>query len=270
MDSSILKHHDIIADITDVATTPIQNLVEPDWMKRFYQVEENESFSNEIFHSDEEEDEDFSDWVKESCLLPFDRVDVKCLYDIRPEKKPRQQRQSRGRESKVLETPDTKATNDWDIFINQSGRMRERDCAKYWSNLSLHGNISRKDRYIIMDRMRTMQDQCTKTFYEKKTKRMERITENNPKPLMEIEIIKDNGETISFSALLDSGTTKAIIALDLAVKHGLKGIPVPYDHILKDAQGEEMRVEGMTVINVHAQNVDGSLKKIESFTWCHV
>ena len=124
----------------------------------------------------------------------------------------------------VVPVTDKKATKEsvWDTFKNQSGRMRERDCAKYWADLSLHGYISRRDKDIIMDRMRTTQDQCTKAFYDKKTNRMERITENNPTPLLEIEIIKDNGETFSFGALPDSGTTKAIIALDLAIKHGLK------------------------------------------------
>ena len=107
-----------------------------------------------------------------------------CVFEKKSFCQPWQQWQSRGRESKDLETNDKKATDNWDIFINQSGRMRERDCAKYWSNLSLHRNISRKDRNIIMDRMRTTQDQCTKAFYDKKTNRMERITENNPTPLL--------------------------------------------------------------------------------------
>ena len=143
--------------------------------------------------------------------------------------------------------------------------MRERDCAKYWSDLSLHGNISHKERDIIMDRMRTTKDQCTKAFYDKKSCRMERITENNPTPLLEIEIIKDNGETFSFGCLPDSGTTKAIVAIDLAVKHGLKWTPVPYNHILTDAQGDSMNVECMTVIKVHAKIVDGSLNKNGKF-----
>ena len=78
MDSSVL---DIVADITSVATTPVQNLVEPEWMKRFYQVEVDDSVSDEIFQSDDTEDEDFNDWVKESCPLPFDNTEVEGLYD---------------------------------------------------------------------------------------------------------------------------------------------------------------------------------------------
>ena len=35
LDSSVLERHDLIADITSVTTTPVQNMVEPDWVKRF-------------------------------------------------------------------------------------------------------------------------------------------------------------------------------------------------------------------------------------------
>ena len=83
MDSSVL---DIVADITSAETKPVQNLVEQDWMKRFYQVEVNESVCDGIFQSDEEEDEDFNDRVKEPCPLRFDDVEVKGLYQTRPEK----------------------------------------------------------------------------------------------------------------------------------------------------------------------------------------
>ena len=138
-------------------------------------------------------DEDLNDWIKEPCLLPFEKSKVEDLYSAQPEKKPQPQRQSRGREPKVSEIPDKKATNDLDIFINQSGKMRERDCAKYWADLSLHGNISRRDKDMIMDRMRTTRDQCTKAFYDKKTCGMERVTESNPTLLLEIDILKDNG-----------------------------------------------------------------------------
>ena len=56
----------------------------------------------------------------------------------------------------------------------------------------------------------------------KKTCRMEGVTKSNPTPLLEIDIMKDNSETFSFSCLPDSGTTKAIVAMDLAIKLGLK------------------------------------------------
>ena len=53
--------------------------------------------------------------------------------------------------------------------------------------------------------------------------------------------------------------------MDLAIKLGLKWSPVPYNHILTDAQGMAMSVEGMTVIKVRARNVDGSLNKNGKF-----
>ena len=144
---------------------------------------------------------------------------------------------------------------------NQPGKMREKDCADYWNNLTLHGYISRKDKDMIMDRMRTTRDQCTKAFYNKTTRKMERVTESNPTPRLDINILMDNGGTFSFACLPDSGTTKAIISMDLAIKLGIKWSSVPSNHILTDAQGMPMSVEGMGVLNVRVKNVDGSLNK---------
>ena len=118
---------------------------------------------------------------------------------------------------------------------------------------------------MIMDRMRTTRDQCTKAFYDKKTCRMERVTESNPTPLLEIDILKDNGETFSFGCLPDSGTTKTIVSMDLAIKLGIKWSPVPFNHILTDAQGMAMSVEGMGILKVRARNVDGTLNKNGKF-----
>ena len=53
--------------------------------------------------------------------------------------------------------------------------------------------------------------------------------------------------------------------MDLAVKHGLKWNPIAYNHILTDAQGQRMSVDGMTVIKIRAKEVDGSLNKQGKF-----
>ena len=75
---------------------------------------------------------------------------------------------------------------------------------------------------MIMDRMRTTRDQCTKAFFDKTTRKMERVKESNPTPLLDINILKDNGDTLYFPCLPDSGTTKAIISKDLATKLGMR------------------------------------------------
>ena len=67
------------------------------------------------------------------------------------------------------------------------------------------------------------------------------------------------------NALPDTGTTKAIVAMDLAIKHGLKWNPLAYDHILTDAPGQRMNVQGMSVIKVCAKDVDGCLNKQGKF-----
>ena len=85
---------------------------------------------------------------------------------------------------------------------------------------------------------------------------MEGITKNSPTPLLKVEIIQNNVATFSYDALPDTGSTKAIIEKDLAIKHGLKWNPLAYDHILTDAQGQMMDVQGMAFIKVHAKDVD--------------
>ena len=118
---------------------------------------------------------------------------------------------------------------------------------------------------MIMDRMRITRDQCTRAFFNNDTKRMERVTESNPTPLLDISIMMGNGSARSFACLPDSGTTKAIVSKDLAIQLGIKFAPVPFDHILTDAQGMAMNVEGMGVLKARAENVDGSLNKNGEF-----
>lgn len=112
-----------------------------------------------------------------------------------------------------------------------------------------------------MDRMRVTEDQCTKMYFNKETERMEGVKENNPTPLLNVEMIQDNGDVFTYSALPDTGSTKAIIALDLARKHGIRWKPMDYEHILTDAQGKRMDVTGMAVLRVRAESADGCLNK---------
>ena len=83
LDSSV---PDIVADITNAEATSSENTVEPDWVKRFFEVKVIEENCDEIFQSDDEEDEDLNDWVKEPCPLPFENTEVEDLYETRPEK----------------------------------------------------------------------------------------------------------------------------------------------------------------------------------------
>ena len=112
---------------------------------------------NEIFYSDGEDDDDTSQSEEEEeedeeaeshelmqepftqpSSLPFHKNSIEDLYYTRPEKKPRQQRQSRRRTIQPREVP---PNNDRPAGEGQPGRMRESDCAKYWNNLTLHGHI---------------------------------------------------------------------------------------------------------------------------------
>ena len=80
-----------------------------------------------------------------------------------------------------------------------------------------------------------------------------------------MEIVQDIGTTFTYDALPDTGSTKTIIVLDLAIKHGIKWNPLAYDHILTDAQGQWMNVSDMAIIRVRAKNVDGCLNKQGKF-----
>ena len=190
--------------------------------------------------------------------LPFQENSMEEFYYTRPEKKPRHQRQARA-------SQETQYSNDRPAGGGKPGRMTESDCAKYWNDLTLHGHIPRRDKDMILDRMRITRDQCTKAFFNNNTNRMERVTESNPTPLLDISIMMGNGRARSFAYLPDSGTTKAIVSKDLAIQLGIKFAPVPFDHILTDAQGVAMNVEGMGVLKARAENVDGSLNKNGEF-----
>jgi len=61
-----------IADITIPEDIPSKITIELDWVKRFFKVEEVEKNCDEIFQSDDEDDEDPINLIKEPCPLPFD------------------------------------------------------------------------------------------------------------------------------------------------------------------------------------------------------
>ena len=225
---------------------------EPVWTKRPETAGPARKGYDEIFYSDgeddghasqSEEEEDTEETESHELMkepftqpssLPAQENSSEESGHTQPEEKPPQQRPTRTRSSQKARY------KPW--------RMREKDCASYWNDLSLHGHIPRADRDMIMDRMRITRDQCTRAFFNNDTKRMERVTESNPTPLLDISIMTGNRSPRSFSCLPDSGTTKAIVSKDLAVKLGIRFAPVPFDHILTDSQGVAMNVEGMGVM----------------------
>ena len=85
-----------IADITIAEAIPSKITIEPDWVKRFFEVKEVEENRDEIFQSEDEDDEDPNKLIKEPCPLPFEESKIDDLYNARAEKNPRPQQQSRG------------------------------------------------------------------------------------------------------------------------------------------------------------------------------
>ena len=69
-----------IANITIAEAIPSKITIEPDWVKRFFEVKEVEKNCDEIFQSDNEDDEDPNNLIKEPCLLPFEKTKVEDLY----------------------------------------------------------------------------------------------------------------------------------------------------------------------------------------------
>ena len=150
------------------------------------------------------------------------------------------------------------------------GKRRELDCChrNYWAGHCHNTSCREKDiiidgmqRDIIVDRARVAQDQCIKMFYNEKTEKMQGVNDNSPTPRLNVEINQDNGRSLMFDALPDTGSTKANLARNVAEEHGIKWDPMSYDHILTDAQGKKIDVSGITVIKVRAKEVNGDLNK---------
>ena len=114
---------------------------EPDWSRRLCMTDHAGDIRDEIFHSEEEDDEDIFQSEEEDeeeshelmqepptqpSPLPFYETPVESLYNVRPEKRPQQQRQPRKSMSLVREAshnggrPARKTYTDKD----HSGRMR--------------------------------------------------------------------------------------------------------------------------------------------------
>jgi hypothetical protein len=74
-------------------------------------------------------------------------------------------------------------------------------------------------------------------FYNEKTEKMQGINENSPMPLLDVEVIQDNGRSFTFDALPDTGSTRAILARIVVEEHGIKWDPMSYDHILTMRRG---------------------------------
>ena len=110
--------------------------------------------------------------------------------------------------------------------------------------------VSRRDKDIIGDQCRTTHDRMAKMIFDKDTGRLEPINASNPTPRLDVEINRDNMVSYIFNALPDTSSTRAVVAKNVAEDMGLKWDPMTYNHVLTDAQGRRMAVEGLTIIKV--------------------
>ena len=226
------------ADDVTTPTSAKKPEIEPELIKKFVQSNEylNECFQSddeeEYFQSDDEETEDSEEEDNTSLyhmdnellfVLPFQNVDFKYPgkdYDevFKPRRSPR----------KVPR-----------IFLNKSRyfgrRNRELDsCSrKFWGGHC--SSISRREKDILIDQMQgdivvdrscVARDQCIKMFFNNKTDKMQGVNDNSPTPRLNVEINQDNGTSFVFRSLPDTGSTKAILARNVAEKHGIKWDPM--------------------------------------------
>ena len=74
-----------ITDITIAEAIPSKITIEPDWVKRFFEVKKVEKNCDEIFHYADEDDVYPNNLIKVPCPLPFQISMVVDIYDARPE-----------------------------------------------------------------------------------------------------------------------------------------------------------------------------------------
>ena len=120
---------------------------------------------------------------------------------------------------------------------------------------------------MIEDQCHTSTDMIARMMFDEFTLRMVPINASNPTPRLDLEIKMDNMVSYKFNVLPDNGFTRAVVAKNVAEDMGLKWDPMTYNHVLTDAQGRRMAVEGLTIIKVRAKPVNGDLQcdSIESF-----
>ena len=86
------------------------------------------------------------------------------------------------------------------------------------------------------------------------------VSEYKPTPMLLLEVVQGNDNLFTFSTLPDTGSTKAIMAKDVAEKHNIF-FDKTYNGILTDAQGRRMDVSGLAHISIRPKNINGDLNK---------
>jgi len=125
---------------------------------------------------------------------------------------------------------------------------------------------SRREKDIIEDQCRPMRDVCmavpTGGFDNFDTCN---LSQYRPTPMLSIEIVQGHENPFTFSTLPDTGSTKAIIAKNIADKHNIT-YDKSYDGILTDAQGHRMDVSGLARILIRPKNINGDLNVEGEYT----
>ena len=198
---------------------------------RFKQREE----LDEIFYSDEEDDEDtiedgdkiftkqpnyeINDMV--SVMLPTETDKVpeeeeghnlhlnEMLHDLAalPFAMPRHIH-PRGRVKKVAPKS----------FINEKRRELDGEHKKYWKG-HMYG-VSRREKDMIEDQCRASYDVIWKMMYDEVDQRMVPLNASSPTPRLDIEIERDFMATYRFNVLPDTGSTRCVVAKNIADKMG--------------------------------------------------